>query len=128
MMKNDKGAPIKKYCALSLLAAITCMRYLMTKEPLACTVMREVLLSSNKANEIMLEKDPSTPGTFPKIPLQMVLDCGSKSWRMPYPYTFKVMDEPINKEELVRMFLARKEDVSYRDNVDGETALFGKTV
>ena len=132
MVNNDNGTTsVKIYFILpviSLLVAITCKRYLMTNEPLACTVMREVLISSKKANDIMLENDPSTPGTFPKIPLQMILDCGAKSWRMPYPYTFKFMDEPIDGEELVHMFLERNKTVSYRDNIDGETALFEKTV
>ena len=78
--------------------------------------MRDVLLASQKANDLMLEKDPSTPGTFPKIPLQMVLDCGARSWRMPYPYTFKFMDDPMSEEELVKVFLERNKEVRYRDN------------
>lgn len=123
-----KSKSSSKYYILALIAAIGIKKYVTVKEPPACTVMRGVLLASQKANDLMLEKDPSTPGTFPKIPLQMVLDCGARSWRMPYPYTFKFMDDPMSEEELVKVFLERNKEVRYRDNVDGETALFGKSV
>lgn len=129
MAKNDNSSgSIKRYSAVILVIAIITKKYLTVPEPLACTTMRDILLSSKKANDIMLEKDPSVPGVFPKIPLEMVKDCGARSWRMPYPYTFKFMDDPLSEDELIKIFLERNKEVRYRDNVPGETALFGKSV
>jgi len=58
----------------------------------------------------------------------MIQDCGAGSWRMPYPYVFKFTDSPLNEEELVKVFLERDKEVRYRDNVEGVTARFGKSV
>ena len=115
MAKNDNSSGSKTKCsAVILVIAIITKKYLTVPEPLACTTTRDIPLPSKKANDIMLEKDPSVPGVFPKIPLEMVKDCGARSWRMPYPYTFKFMDDPLSEEELIKIFLERNKEVRYR--------------
>ena len=65
-----------------------------SKEPEACTVIRETLLASKKVVEWEHERDVTKPLSFPKVPFHMIADCGPESFNMPFPYIFKFEDNP----------------------------------
>lgn len=126
-MAKDSGS-IFRYSLPLLIVAMFMkigMKRMAGPEPAACTVLRNVLLSTKKVNEWKLEKDPSIPGVLPDIPFEVIQSCGWRSWKMPYAYTFTFLEDPIPADELVKMFLERNKMVQYRESVPGITNHFG---
>ena len=95
--------------------------HIFTKEPEACTVMRETLLATQKVANWNYERDVTKPMSFPKVPFHMIADCGSASFQMPFPYTFKFEENPMKADELIEKFLAKNKTVTYRPSADFNT-------
>jgi len=89
-----------------------------SSEPGACSVIRETLLATQKVANWQQRNDPATPLELPKIPFNLIEDCGRESFNMPFPYTFKWSEESISEEDLVRKFLAKNKTVAYRPAAD----------
>lgn len=101
-------------------------------EPSACKTMKLFLLASKLTSEWQLEKDPSIVGQFPKIPFDMIQECGWRSFKdMPFPYTFQFLDpnsEELREEKLLDIFLKKNKTVQYREvPEDGYATEFGIT-
>jgi len=89
-----------------------------SKEPEACTVIRETLLATKKVAEWEHERDVTKPLSFPMVPFHMIADCGPESFNMPFPYTFKFEENPMGADELIEKFLAKNKIVNYRPAAD----------
>jgi len=94
-------------------------------EPAACTVMRTTLLTTQKIDTWMMEKEPTKTYDIPHIPFQIIQDCGWRSFKMPYAFKFTFLEEPLDEDELVAKFLERNKQVEYRDVLPGINANFG---
>jgi len=100
--------------------------YVQEPEPLVCETMKKFLLASKKTSEWQLEKDPSTVGEFPKIPFDMIEECGWRSFKeMPFPYTFQFLDstsEQLKEDYLLKTFMEKNKTVQYREVPDNAFA------
>ena len=92
--------------------------HIFSKEPEACTVIRETLLATKKVAEWEHERDVTKPQSFPIVPFYMIADCGSESFNMPFPYKFTFEENPMGADELIEKFLAKNKTVSYRPATD----------
>jgi len=94
---------------------------------MACAVMREILGATQKVAEWEFDKDPTIPRSFPEVPFELLRQCGSPSFGMPFPYVFTFDENPLDAQSYMDIFLAKNKTVAHR--VSGEEAkinyLFG---
>ena len=89
-----------------------------SKEPEACTVMRETLLATKKVDSWAHERDVTKPMSFPRMPFHLIEECGLESFNMPFPYTFRFEENPVEPDVLVERFMANNKTVAYRPSAD----------
>lgn len=96
------------------------------KSPAACNVIRETLLATMKVSRHQYKSiDPTEPLSFPEIPFNLIEQCGTESFDMPFPFTF-TFEEDTSKwteEFLVDKFLSKNKTVVYREVVNSNDDL-----